>query len=307
MLDDPDMGKSLPLKRLIAKEQNDLFYKQDGAPVYTITPGDTIKEDGTENRYVVDSVEDVGDITDTFYIFEIETLQRRIAQQQDGIYYLTAIRGNMSPLPLGAGNQRNFRNFKFSQPISYLYPQNYKNDPFWFQYAGTTANEKANAATLIDPPATFSAADNYVHGLVRTNDSKSSMTKEAIIDLVATPAFEDNTYLTNVGDIDARIQAQEGNASSGAEDRQIPIAGDNRVFTDQKWYVELRRPSIARAGNHTFEYLGFGPGNYSTGLPARQEIVLTPTQDFYAQSKNCLLYTSPSPRDQRGSRMPYSA
>ena len=285
MLDDPDMGKSLPLKRLIAKEQNDLFYKQDGAPVYTITPGDTIKEDGTENRYVVDSVEDVGDITDTFYIFEIETLQRRIAQQQDGIYYLTAIRGNMSPLPLGAGNQRNFRNFKFSQPISYLYPQNYKNDPFWFQYAGTTANEKANAATLIDPPATFSAADNYVHGLVRTNDSKSSMTKEAIIDLVATPAFEDNTYLTNVGDIDARIQAQEGNASSGAEDRQIPIAGDNRVFTDQKWYVELRRPSIARAGNHTFEYLGFGPGNYSTGLPARQEIVLTATQDYYAQAK----------------------
>ena len=56
-------------------------------------------------------------------------------------------------------------------------------------------------------------------------------------------------------------------------------------MSDQRLYVELRRPSIARAGNHTFEYLGFGPGNYSTGLPARQEIVLTPTQDFYAQSK----------------------
>ena len=56
-------------------------------------------------------------------------------------------------------------------------------------------------------------------------------------------------------------------------------------MSDMRLYVELRRPSIARAGNHTFEYLGFGPGNYSTGLPARQEIVLTPTQDFYAQSK----------------------
>ncbi|MBI79319.1 MAG: hypothetical protein CMQ51_02720, partial [Gammaproteobacteria bacterium] len=53
----------------------------------------------------------------------------------------------------------------------------------------------------------------------------------------------------------------------------------------QRYYVELRRPSIARAGNHTFEYLGFGPGNYSTGLPARQEVVLTPEEDFYAQSK----------------------
>ena len=28
---------------------------------------------------------------------------------------------------------------------------------------------------------------------------------------------------------------------------------------------------------------------------------------FVALSKNCLLYTSPSPRDQRGSRMPSSA
>ncbi|MAH09389.1 MAG: hypothetical protein CL961_06935, partial [Euryarchaeota archaeon] len=262
LLDDPDMGKSLPLKRLIEKGEDDLFYKQNGAPVYTITPGDIIKEDGSENRYVVASVEDAGEIDDTFYIFDIETLQRRIPQQQDGIYYLTAIRGNISPLPLGAGNQNNFRNFKFSQPISYLYPQNYKNDPYWFTHAGTTSSEKAFAQGLIDPPATYSAADNYVHGLVRTNDSKSSMTKESVLDLIETPAFTRNTYTG-----DNAIAAQEGNASAGAEDRQIALAGDSEVFVDQKWYVELRRPSIARAGNHTFEYLGFGPGNYSTGLP----------------------------------------
>ena len=30
-------------------------------------------------------------------------------------------------------------------------------------------------------------------------------------------------------------------------------------------------------------------------------------QDMNRKSKNCLLYTSPSPRDQRGSRMPSSA
>ena len=37
--------------------------------------------------------------------------------------------------------------------------------------------------------------------------------------------------------------------------------------------VELRRPSILRASGHTFEYLGFGPGNYSTALPQRQDRV----------------------------------
>ena len=34
---------------------------------------------------------------------------------------------------------------------------------------------------------------------------------------------------------------------------------------------------------------------------------LAGTTDFHITYKNCLLYTSPSPRDQRGSRMPSSA
>ncbi len=39
--------------------------------------------------------------------------------------------------------------------------------------------------------------------------------------------------------------------------------------------VELRRNSIIRASAHTFEYLGFGPGNYSTAFPDRQNRVLS--------------------------------
>ena len=202
-----------------------------------------------------------------------------------GIYYLSCLRGNISPFPTGAGVAENFKKFKFSQPVSSLYPLNYKNDPLWFQKAGTTAAELDLSAQLLDPPPTFSAADNYVHGLVRTNDFKGSVTRELVGDLLDQPAFNENEYTLSVGERKTVIQAQAGNASSGSEDRRIPIAGDSTVLSDQRYYVELRRPSIARAGNHTFEYLGFGPGNYSTGLPARQEIVLTPTEDFYAQSK----------------------
>ena len=275
MLEDQDMGKSLPLKTHIAKNYPQYFYKQNGANVYTITPGDRIQDDsGIE--YYVDTVEDTGIIDDTFYVFSYETLQRRIAGQQDGVYYLSCLRGNISPFPTGAGVADNFKKFRFSQPVSSLYPLDYKNDPLWFQKNGTTAEELDLARQLLDPPATLCAADNYVHGLVTTNDYKNSVTKELVFDLIEQPAFADRDYI---------IQAQEGNATSGSEDRLIPIAGDSTVITDQRYYVELRRPSIARAGNHTFEYLGFGPGNYSTGLPARQEIVLTPTEDFYAQSK----------------------
>ena len=49
--------------------------------------------------------------------------------------------------------------------------------------------------------------------------------------------------------------------------------------------IELRRPSILRASGHTFEYMGFGPGNYSTGLPQVQNRTLTEREDFLAQAQ----------------------
>jgi len=59
--------------------------------------------------------------------------------------------------------------------------------------------------------------------------------------------------------------------------------------------IELRRPSILRASGHTFEYLGYGPGNYSTGLPQVQVKTLSEKEEFLAQSQetSCgnILYT----------------
>ena len=48
--------------------------------------------------------------------------------------------------------------------------------------------------------------------------------------------------------------------------------------------VEFRRNSIIRASGHTFEYLGFGPGNYSTAFPERQDRVLSPQEELVSQS-----------------------
>ncbi|MHA2402812.1 MAG: hypothetical protein ACXADH_07465, partial [Candidatus Kariarchaeaceae archaeon] len=49
--------------------------------------------------------------------------------------------------------------------------------------------------------------------------------------------------------------------------------------------IEFRRPSYVRASGHTFEYLGYGPGNYSTGLPQVQTRSLTEREDFLVQSQ----------------------
>tara|TARA_B100001059_G_scaffold185038_1_gene186722 strand:- start:499 stop:6384 length:5886 start_codon:yes stop_codon:yes gene_type:complete len=50
--------------------------------------------------------------------------------------------------------------------------------------------------------------------------------------------------------------------------------------------IELRRPSIIRASGHTFEYLGFGPGNYSTALPEKQSKQPTTKEQLASQSFN---------------------
>ena len=59
--------------------------------------------------------------------------------------------------------------------------------------------------------------------------------------------------------------------------------------------VEFRRPSIVRASGHTFEYLGYGPGNYSTGLPQIQVRTLSEKEEYLsqAQEKSCgiVVYT----------------
>jgi hypothetical protein len=48
--------------------------------------------------------------------------------------------------------------------------------------------------------------------------------------------------------------------------------------------IELRRHSISRASGHTFEYVGFGPGNYSTAFPDKQDRQISPTEELLAQS-----------------------
>ncbi|MHA2300174.1 MAG: beta strand repeat-containing protein [Candidatus Thorarchaeota archaeon] len=48
--------------------------------------------------------------------------------------------------------------------------------------------------------------------------------------------------------------------------------------------IELRRHSINRASGHTFEYVGFGPGNYSTALPDRHDRSISGEEELLAQS-----------------------
>ncbi len=66
--------------------------------------------------------------------------------------------------------------------------------------------------------------------------------------------------------------------------QQAHLSGDPVRKIETK-AVEFRRPSIIRASGHTFEYLGFGPGNYSTALPQVQVRTLSEREEFLVQSQ----------------------
>lgn len=192
----------------------------------------------------------------TYYIYAIETYQEFVRGVQDGIYYLTLLNASVAP------STSNFNDFEFSQNTVNLYPAFDRDNP------------------VSDPPAAVSIADNETIGEVFTTDGASpnpnvdtlrSITKETsqyfLLESENNLGYNTTSNVLNGISVTSRL--------GEAEDRKIPLKlnADNSI---QPLLVELRRYSIIRAGGHTFEYLGFGPGNYSTAFPSTQVEVLSP-------------------------------
>ena len=107
--------------------------------------------------------------------------------------------------------------------------------------------------------------------------------------------------------VDNEIMRIKSNALTGTNSDEIQVIrgsmgtlieshAQNSVVKKIKLLpIESHRPSILRASGHTFEYLGYGPGNYSTGLPQVQVKTLTEDEEFLSQSQetSCgtVLYT----------------
>ena len=108
-----------------------------------------------------------------------------------------------------------------------------------------------------------------------------------------TSRFELGSYI-QVGDEIMRVKSA---TTSGSGDNELTVIRgalgtiqENHTSGEQVKKVkpipiEFRRPSIIRASGHTFEYLGFGPGNYSTALPQVQVRTLTEREEFLTQSQ----------------------
>ena len=203
-----------------------------------------------------------------FYIYDIEVVQPFVRGTDDGIYYITLLCGSISP------TTSNFDDRKFSQNVNEVYPTFDRDNP------------------VADPTAATSIADNVTIGLVNSTDGASppvkdpklSITKESTVFLLTDTGWTQPGTTPNYDSVNKRLSNVELTARAGDEEvRKINIR-ENNDGTVAPINVEFRRHSILRSGNHTFEYLGFGPGNYSTAFPQTQVETLTQEQIRFSQS-----------------------
>jgi len=204
-----------------------------------------------------------------FYVYDIEVVQPFERGVNDGIFYLTLLCGSIAP------TTSNFDDRLFSQNVNEVYPTFDRDNP------------------LADPDAAVSVADNETIGLVNATDGatptpnkdpKLSITKEGTQLLLTDTGWQQPGTTPNYDSVNKRLSNVELTARSGDEEvRKIQIRSNNDG-TVAPINVEFRRHSILRSGNHTFEYLGFGPGNYSTAFPQTQVETLSANQIKFSQS-----------------------
>ena len=200
----------------------------------------------------------------TYYIYEVEVYQPFERGTKDGIYYLTILNASVAP------STSNFDDFAFSQYAVDVYPTFDRDNP------------------VADPAPAVSVADNDVLGKVTTTDgasptpnedTKLSISKETaqffLLEQENNLGYNTTSNTLNSVVVTGRLGDEE--------ERKIALKlnVDNSVAPI---LCELRRYSILRASGHTFEYLGFGPGNYSTAFPSTQVEVLSSEQVRLSQS-----------------------
>ncbi len=204
-----------------------------------------------------------------YYVYDIEVVQPFVRGVDDGIYYITLLCASIAP------STSNFNDRKFSQNVNEVYPTFDRDNP------------------VADPDAAVSVADNETIGLVNATDGatptpnldpKLSITKEGIEFILSDNGWTQPGTTPGWDAINRELSDVELTARAGDEEvRKINIR-ENNDGSVAPIPVEFRRHSILRSGNHTFEYLGFGPGNYSTAFPQTQVETLSQNQVKFSQS-----------------------
>jgi hypothetical protein len=158
----------------------------------------------------------------------------------------------------------------------------------------------SNALNLGLGEENLGSRSSYIYAGISTTTTSSFNKSSSTIELSSSSGFSRGDYILINGEIVRLSSAPTGqifNVLRGLFGTYKTIAPSGTLIKKIKILpVELRRPSFMRASGHTFEYLGYGPGNYSTAMPQKQNIVLSEDDVLTSQS-----------RKERGGAVVYSA
>ena len=142
-------------------------------------------------------------------------------------------------------------------------------------YAGISTNLSNPIGSSSNNSMTLQNADNYN---IRNGDY--FMINDEIVRVKRPPSTSSVTG--NSGELESGDAIFVFRGALGTQATTHPI--NSSVKKINVLPVEFRRHSIIRASGHTFEYVGYGPGNYSTGFPEKQDREISSQEEILAQS-----------------------
>ena len=158
----------------------------------------------------------------------------------------------------------------------------------------------ANALNLTRGEENLGSRASYIYAGITTALTTTLTTSSPTVGLSSAAGFNRGDYVLINAEILRLASAPTGNTFTVLRGRFSTYKTTAEVGTQVKKIkvlpMELRRPSFLRASGHTFEYLGYGPGNYSTGMPQKQTRTLTEDDILTSQA-----------REQSGGTVVYSA
>ena len=147
----------------------------------------------------------------------------------------------------------------------------------------------SNELVLSRGEDTLGSRASYFYAGITTTISSAILLDSTSITLTSSEGFERGDYVSINNEIIRLANSTSTNTFNVIRGAFSTFKTTAEAGTQVKKInvmpMEVRRPSFMRASGHTFEYLGYGPGNYSTGMPQKQTRILTEDDVLVSQAR----------------------
>jgi hypothetical protein len=147
----------------------------------------------------------------------------------------------------------------------------------------------ANALNLTRGEENLGSRASYIYAGITTSLTTTLTTSSSTVGLSSAAGFNRGDYVLINAEILRLASSPTGNTFTVLRGQFSTYKTTAEVGTQVKKIdilpMEVRRPSFMRASGHTFEYLGYGPGNYSTGMPQKQTRTLSEDEVLTSQAR----------------------